>query len=328
MIADKTNMDIEKACKLLDKIIIDDNLEIYSEYSQMHFWTNENINAYLNLVSFKNKDNALSVLSSGDHVFNLITKGILNIDTFDSNRLTEYYALGLKRAMIIKYNYHDFKMIMDKIYYGNISNEELYELIKGLYSYMEYNHKLFWESMISYDFNLRKNNNLEENIIMLFFMKNPFETTLGNTYMLNEENYNILKNRLVNANISFKCANANNLASEFAKKKYGFIFLSNILDYFYTIYGYNWNYSVLKKYENSLEELCNENSIVFLHYAFGYLNALSEPIAMASDSLINFSDFKIKELKKEEIHGIECLNGSLFKDAVVLKRSSKNVYRL
>lgn len=153
MIADKTNIDIEKTCKLLDKIIIDDNLEIYSEYSQMHFWTNENINAYLNLVSFTSNDSALSVLSSGDHVFNLIAKGIMNIDTFDSNRLTEYFALGFKRAMILKYNYYEFKMIMDKIYYGNISNEELYELIKGLYSYMEYNHKLFWESMISYDFN-------------------------------------------------------------------------------------------------------------------------------------------------------------------------------
>ena len=159
-------------------------------------------------------------------------------------------------------------------------------------------------------------------------MKNPWETPLGNTYMLNEENYNLLRKSLIDANISYKCANANNLASEFVRKKYDFIFLSNILDYFYTIYGYNWNYSVLKKYEKSLDKLCNENSIVFLHYAFGYLNSLSEPIAMASDSLINFSNFKIKELKEEEIYGIECLYDSAVKDAVVLKRSSKNVYRL
>ena len=80
----------------------------HTKYSTLYFWTNENINAYLSLFPMEMYENALSVLSSGDHIFNLIQRGILDIDTFDSNLLTKYYALGLKKAMILKYSYKDF----------------------------------------------------------------------------------------------------------------------------------------------------------------------------------------------------------------------------
>ena len=79
----------------LAKDSLNDNRSLHTSYSKVYLWTNENIDAYLNIVDISSKENALSVLASGDQTFNLITKGIMNIDTFDTNKLTEYFALGL-----------------------------------------------------------------------------------------------------------------------------------------------------------------------------------------------------------------------------------------
>ena len=105
----------------------------HSKYSKIYFWTNENVDAYLNLVTFEGKDSALSVLASGDQLFNLICKGIINIDTFDSNKLTEYFAFGLKRAAILKYSYQDYIKYMGRLGQNNISSpEETYAIIRKM----------------------------------------------------------------------------------------------------------------------------------------------------------------------------------------------------
>ena len=62
--------------------------EPFTKYQKVYFSTNENINEYIKFINQNSKD-ALTVLSSGDHVFNLIKEDILNIDTFDTNSLTE-----------------------------------------------------------------------------------------------------------------------------------------------------------------------------------------------------------------------------------------------
>ena len=87
----------------------------FSKFCEIYPFTNENINGYIGKIVFSENDIILSILSSGDHAFNLITSGALNIDTFDINCLTEYYALGLKRALIIRYSYDEFMRISKKM---------------------------------------------------------------------------------------------------------------------------------------------------------------------------------------------------------------------
>ena len=60
----------------------------------------------------RGKNNGLTVLGSGVYAFSLITNGVMNVDTFDINRLIEFYALGLNRAMILKYSYQECLDIM------------------------------------------------------------------------------------------------------------------------------------------------------------------------------------------------------------------------
>ena len=47
----------------------------FRKYARTYFSTNENINGYLKFISNDNYNNALTVLASGDHLFNLINKG-------------------------------------------------------------------------------------------------------------------------------------------------------------------------------------------------------------------------------------------------------------
>jgi len=127
--------------------------ESFAEYQKVYAWTNEYIKGYLDLVSFTNKDSALAVMASGDHAFNLIEKGISNVDTFDTNRLTEFYALGLKRAMILKYDYKTFLEVTQRLYSDDITIAEISEIVFGLLPFMDRKHAIYWRNII--DFNMQ-----------------------------------------------------------------------------------------------------------------------------------------------------------------------------
>ena len=128
----------------------------YSCYDYFYSFTNENINAYTELID-NNPQSALTVLASGDQPYNLITKGILDIDTFDINLMTEFYALGLKRAMILKYNHDEFINIVLKIMRYQFTIEEEIEFIIDLLPYMDTEYRLFWKTIVDYFIKLISN---------------------------------------------------------------------------------------------------------------------------------------------------------------------------
>lgn len=101
---------LEETKKLIERQVKDgfyfDLIDYKSICQPVYLWTNENVRGYQNL--FEGKKNVLSVLSSGDQIFNMLLKGVIKIDTFDNNGLTEYFTLGLKKAMILKYSYEEF----------------------------------------------------------------------------------------------------------------------------------------------------------------------------------------------------------------------------
>lgn len=93
------------------KNIIDRNSQLgsFDEFSSVYFWTTEDISYYL-MHTYFNKNKALSVIGSGDQIFNLICLGVKHIDAFDINQLT-YYLYYLKRAVLLSYDYFLFKEI-------------------------------------------------------------------------------------------------------------------------------------------------------------------------------------------------------------------------
>jgi hypothetical protein len=289
-----TNKSIDAAKSLIDRSIEYSGLNInyrsfnsdINNYDYFYTFTNENVNAYMQYID-NNPQNALTVLASGDQPFNLVTKGVLDIDTFDINFLTEYFALGLKRAMILKYSREEFIDIILKIMHYEFTIEDELDFITGLFSYMDTEHKKFWQQIVDYFIELRKH---AETKNLLHILSNDLSSAMignvarfvsNNNYLENAENYNKLKSLIGKANITFKGANAANLKDEF-NRKYDIIMLSNILDYFRGEFGEDWNYRRLLKYEKELQSLSNKGGIIFLKYLFVYRGTKKEKIAFNS----------------------------------------------
>lgn len=290
----------------------------FSEFQKVYSWTNEYIKAYLRLVDFKNKQNALSVMASGDQTFNLISKGVSTIDTFDSNRLTEYYALGFKRAMILKYDYYSFLNIMKAIADKTIGLEYITELIIGLLPYMEEVHAFYWRSVIEFDYKLQKEQGTDLNLFLLLTLGNDLNSmTIYNDYLHDEDSYENLRRRLGGANVSFKCANAIELANDFTNEKYDAILLSNIPNYFAIRWNLGFGIKELQDYEKSLESIMNSDGVIFLNYIFNYGigdNAIKS-------SVIGTSAIRKKDLTNgEEIYGLPSLPNKRVFDGIILKR--------
>lgn len=305
-------MDIERAKRLLKEHNMKNKRfsnVAFSLYDKSYFFTNENIDGYLKLVDFEGKTSALSVLASGDHTFNLICKGIKNVDTFDINRLTEYFALGLKRAMILKYNYTDFLLNMKYLCSDGASIDYITDTIKDLFPYMEEKHRKFWQEILDYNYKMQKGFILGLNLIQMLtvnFMSIE-NRVLFNTYLKDEESYNRLKQNLVNANITFKNADAVSLHKEF-NGEYDLILLSNILNYFSQYWGSNWGYNSLRDYEENLESITKSGGTIFLNYLFAGLMDLDF-------ILIDGSKVTIHDLTDEDVYDFtdECLDGVLLK---------------
>ena len=291
---------VEIAKKIIDEQVkmgfINQNSE-FLRANKTYPWTNEDVGRYLRFVDFKGMDSGLTVLASGDQAFNLIKCGIMNIDTFDINPLSEYYALGLRRAMILKYDFKTFNNIIDLFYNPWCGIDMIHNLIRGLFPYMECEHKMFWKTILDYDYKLQKDSGTRLNTILLLVLNVNLEKIGISNYLSNEENYNLIRERLSNANITFKNVNALDLANVYKGKKYDIIVLSNILDYFHEFLGENWPYKELKKYRESLETLGKKDAYIFLHYIICFMRNGE----MYRNSFINKADILIDDLECEEI---------------------------
>lgn len=261
--------------------------EPFSKYSKGYLWTNENIKEYINKKYISEYNSALSVTASGDHLFNLILNNVLNIDTFDTNTLTEYNVLGLKKALIEKFKYNDFLTICELIANNMLTLEETTYLIKDLLPLMDKKYRKYWQNISEYNYQLQKNNDEYLDLFAMLFIniteKNNF--IRRNSYLVGKDNYDKFKENMMRANINFYCTNAINILDTFPNQKYDVILLSNILDYI-TI---NWNYEQLRKFEDELLFITNNNGKIFLAYLLNYYNKNNKNI------------FRRADIKKEEL---------------------------
>lgn len=77
----------------------------FKSYSPVFLDTNEEITDYLKNQNLNGR--ALTVCASGDHIFNLLCKGVEKIDSFDINKVS-YYYYKLKYAWILQHSYQEF----------------------------------------------------------------------------------------------------------------------------------------------------------------------------------------------------------------------------
>lgn len=95
----------------------------FSDHTPVYEYTTEDIGNSIG--NYTSKDRILTVLSSGDHVFNYLLRGAENIETFDLNVITKYYY-KLKRAIIEKLSFEEFlKETSNLVPYGLAHLDEL-----------------------------------------------------------------------------------------------------------------------------------------------------------------------------------------------------------
>lgn len=306
---------------LLKKQINEQQIREYGipfDYCQKsYFWSNENIKGYMEKVdiSANSTSKALSVAGSGDQVFNLIGQGILDIDTFDTNLLADYFAFGIKRALILRYSYQEFMEIVVKLTDPRTSLTELTEIIKDLLPYMEKKYHYFWNYIIDYNYQEQKSSESPLNLFQMLNIRLIFTPT-NNNYLSNEVEYNKLKQNLEKARINFKYCHIIDIPYEF-KRKYDYMLFSNILDYMNICWNYGWDYSRLQNFLKELVNIANPDCLIFLHYIFNYKTKTKEKRFIFQGSKLEKND-----LTDEIIYDFKGANNSAIQDGMVLKRIS------
>ena len=252
--------------------------ELYSKYQKVFFATNENINEYLEICHKDSYNSALSVLGSGDHVLNLVKKGVYEIDCFDINKLTKYFVFGLRFAMIRKFDYNSYLNTTKKLISKKTPLDEITQIINELLPYMENKYKKYWSIINNYNYKLQKENKTNLNLIYMlsFFNRNIDDIVFRNNYLGSITDYNILKNNLNNTKLHFKNVNAIYLDKEF-RKKYDIILLSNIVGNLGTYFYYKSKDINKDFYEYIMNIKCklNDDGILLLEYIHDYLDDYS-----------------------------------------------------
>lgn len=232
----------------------------FTKYSQFYFRTNENIKMSLEDIDF-NKERTLSVMASGDQVFNLIYLGAEQIDTFDINLLS-YYVFELRRAIFLAYSYEKSQKI-EKMFSDDCSNsQKLFEILNTLKLFMSPEAYLYFKSVLKY--NIRLSNSVDRNRNFFQYMIREAWIYRGtNLYDESKSYFRRFQNNLELAKVSFKNCDIAQLP-DFLEGEYGLMYLSNIVSYFASEYG-------MKKFMDLMMKLyphlCYDG--VIINYFFG-----------------------------------------------------------
>ena len=238
----------------------------YSSF-QVYAFTNENIKGYLKRIK---GDNVLSICSSGDQYLNLLNHGFSNIDLVDINPLTEYYALGIKQTMITIFSYEEYIKIITLLFKSlkNITNEEK-QIFKILLKYMSPKYRNFWS------------------LIFEFYFE---EIKFYNEYLSNEQDYEKVRNRMNQVQVTFTQTNILNFQKE---KEYDLILCSNILEH---LYCPELDINKLKEMYHNLKEHLTLNGKIYASYIYSlYTNGELRTYPIGG------TDITGRNLLKEEI---------------------------
>ena len=290
------NEDIAATKELIYRQVFSGNTQIEElptyPYQKVFPGTNENL-CYLEDHLLDGMKSALSVLSSGDQIFTLVYHGIKDISSFDTNRLTYYYSLGIKRAAILTYDYDEYLNFMENLFSTNFLLDELTAVVKKLFSNMEKDCVSFWKEILDYNYEIQKGLGTNINLVLML-LKNRHGLTPYNIILPHTETpdaYKKCQNKLGQANITFENINCLDL-SERIKGRYDVIFLSNIFDYFYQYLGKHWTVDKLLRFSNGLKNHLNDNGILFLAYIFSLME-----FKTYKNPVIDYSAIGISELK-------------------------------
>lgn len=228
----------------LAKSMIENEIIKYSQFNYLYPFTTENIDGYLDYFDLKDKS-LLTVGSSGDQVFNAILSGCKDIKLVDICPFSKYYfylkmaaLMTLSREEYLKFfSYRISPVVL--IRNNGTFDKKTFERVNEYLRKIDLEISYFWREL----FNNYKGKTIRKSIF------NSDECTmrvncLMNRYLHNDEEYQSLRDKIGNANVSFECKN---IFEYDDSRKYDNIFLSNILAYS-NLKSYAKLFQLMKKY--------------------------------------------------------------------------------
>ncbi len=230
VISEQRQEDLDKTIDLYLKLYQQGRVELkpeFSKYSRYYYITNEPIRDIFDIRTKYEDKNILSVLAGGDHIFEMIFRGAINIDTFDINALLEYYTIGFKKRAIECLDYQEYLDLFNFSYDGleckfyNIKSEIEDYVVEN----MDEEYKWFWKEIKR----ILKEYGYEASVFhfALDVKQKDFNKP---SFLKNENNYKTLQNKLPSTSINFWQSDIVELPIKFPA--YDLIYLSNIIDYF------------------------------------------------------------------------------------------------
>lgn len=196
----------------------------FSGYGQCCFRTNENIQLSLGNLEF-NKERALSVMASGDQVFNLIYLGVKDIDAFDINALT-YFVYQLRRAIFLAYGYENSSFIEALFMNRNCNPEQLLEILKSLRPFMSDDAYTYFEEILKYNCYLSSLQDIGNQFP--FLCKRHVAFMSNNLYNKSKSGFQRLQDNLTSSSVRFMNSDIESLPSTL-DKEYDIMHFSDIV---------------------------------------------------------------------------------------------------
>lgn len=222
-------------------------------FEKLYPFTTENIAGYMKDLELQNKK-VCTVTGSGDQVLNAISKGCLDITTFDVNFLTQYY-LNLKLAACQKLTYEEFLRFLlyptsDILDYQIFRELDLDDTTRDFFE------RKYYEC--NYSGEVLRNSSL---FVQPYF---NYQSKLFENVYLEKESYQKLQDNSKEARVQFLCQNLLDLE---VYSECDYLFLSNISDYLNLLFDSN----VLEQYRDLLEKFgCVKNIyFAYLYDVFG-----------------------------------------------------------
>lgn len=301
--------DMHKAISLLECY------PYYNQFDSLYPFCNENIKELFSYFDVENKD-CLSILGGSDQVLDLFLNGASSITAFDINSLTKYYFYLKKAALISDISleeYVNFFCYEDFNYKGcnhMAFNEKTFNKIC---SNLESDSQFFWTTL----FEQYPGSYIRKPISLFNYDEKSIDVLKYSIDYLNPKNYEKLKDIIRNKDIDFISSNINALPAHLSKT-YDFMYFSNVLAYYNTIFGDNLN---LTKEQNDLEKLKKFGSL--LSYMSEYLN--KDGYMLAGYLYLPSSKFSKNPLYNKEIRD-NIFKNNTYKELYI--KSMNYIYRM
>ena len=220
-ISEQRRKDLEEATRLYLEGYCSKAFEVsgnFVEHASFYHLTNESVETFLKIVTLTPRTKALSILASGDQVFHLVLRGLKDIDTFDINRLTEYYALGFKKRAIECLSFEDYNKLFEyyKDDYEKTHNCQHLDIEKYVIENMEDEYKWFWQEI----FYILKQYGFDASVF--HFARGvdilSSECRIPNSFMREKEKYKQLQQNLAISKITFKQSSIVDIPNNFNKQ--------------------------------------------------------------------------------------------------------------